>query len=129
MAEHPNVELVRSAYAAISAGNGEPFMAMLADGVKWHYPGKSPLAGDYEGREAVRDHFHAIDAATTMVEMQLLTVLADDRFAIAIEHNVMAKGDNRYDRHDLVVFRIKDGQVAEAWVYPENQYELDAVLS
>ena len=130
MSDHPNAELIRGAYAGLTAGGGESMASILADSVKWHVPGRSRFAGDFEGRDAVircwEEYGELIGSSSTI---DLVSVFADDRLAIAIEHFTAERNGKRYDRHDLVVYRIKDGKVAEGWVYPESQYELDDLLS
>jgi ketosteroid isomerase-like protein len=115
MNEHPNAELVRRRSPDV-----------LADGVRWHFPGRSTMAGDFEGRDAVVAHLANHDA---VANSDVLAVLADDRFAIAIEHVTAERDGKRYNRHDVVVYRIKEGAVAEGWHYPESQYEWDDLLS
>lgn len=115
MDEHPNAALVRRR-------NPDA----LADAVRWHFPGRSSVAGDFEGWEAVVAHLTQHDA---IANSEVAAILADDKFAIAIEHVTVSRNGKSYDRHDVVVYRIKDGKVAEGWHYPESQYEWDDVLS
>jgi ketosteroid isomerase-like protein len=122
MTDHPNADLVRNAYE----GGPEAAIAALADDVKWHFPGRSHVAGDFEGKGAVLEHLAALQAD---FEVSLFALLADDKFAIAIEHVTAERNGKQYDRHDVAVFRIKGGKIAEVWVYPESQYELDDLLS
>ncbi|MBA3653910.1 MAG: nuclear transport factor 2 family protein [Actinobacteria bacterium] len=129
MTDHPNAELVRSGYAAMAGGDADTFLAMLADDIKWHFPGKSAVSGDFEGKSALLAHVAAMAAAAGSLDIQLVHMLADDTFAVAIEHVVATKGDKRYDRHDIAVFRMKDGRVAEGWAYVENLDEWEALLS
>ncbi len=130
MTDHPNAELVRTGYAALAAGDVNPFMGMLADNIKWHFPGHSVVAGDFEGKDALLANFGAMSEATGgNLQIDLFHVLADDRFVVAIEHVVGERGDKRYDRHDVAVFRMKDGKIAEGWAYVENLDDWDALLS
>jgi len=57
-----NEELVRQAYAAQSRGDMEGYLALLADDFVLHIPGRSQIAGDYQGHEEVRRHFREIAA-------------------------------------------------------------------
>ena len=47
------IEVVRKAYDALAAGDFGALMALLSDDVKAHVPGRGPVAGDYDGKEAV----------------------------------------------------------------------------
>ena len=46
MSEHPNVRLIRRGYVAFARGDLEAVRELMADGVLWHEPGRSPIAGD-----------------------------------------------------------------------------------
>jgi ketosteroid isomerase-like protein len=55
--EHPNAELVRRAYEAFNTADTATLTELLDESVSWHTPGRSPLAGDREGREATFAQF------------------------------------------------------------------------
>jgi ketosteroid isomerase-like protein len=130
MTDHPNAELVRSAYEALAGGDPSVLVGLLADDVKWHLPGRHRFAGDFEGRDELLAHWATFGEATGGAEPpKMVAVLGDDNFAIAIEHVVIERNEKRYDRHDVIVFRVKAGRIAEGWVYPESQYEIDDLLS
>lgn len=47
---HPNEDLVREGYAAFGRGDLDMLSnRFFADGVRWHFPGRSPFGGDYTG--------------------------------------------------------------------------------
>src|SRR5437868_1453402 len=48
-----NAAIVRRSYEAVNRGDVETLTELLGDNVSWHTPGRSPLAGDVVGREAV----------------------------------------------------------------------------
>jgi ketosteroid isomerase-like protein len=50
---HPNEELTRRGYAAFATGDMVALDELFADDVIWHVGGRSPLSGDYKGKEAV----------------------------------------------------------------------------
>jgi len=52
-----NSELVRRGYAAFNSGDMDTLTQIMDESCTWHTPGKSPFAGDYEGREAT---FHGV---------------------------------------------------------------------
>ena len=57
MAEHPNVARIRDGYAAFAKGDFAALTDLLAEDLVWHQGGRSQLAGDYRGREAVFGYF------------------------------------------------------------------------
>ena len=47
---HPNETLVREAFAAFGRGDMDALRSQyFAEDIRWHIPGRNPLAGDYEG--------------------------------------------------------------------------------
>jgi hypothetical protein len=50
---HPNEEVVRTGYDAFSRGDMDTLRGLFVDDVVWHIPGRSPLAGDHRGVDAV----------------------------------------------------------------------------
>jgi ketosteroid isomerase-like protein len=49
--EHPHEEVFMRTYEAFTAGDLEALAELFADDV-WHTPGRNPLSGDYQGRDA-----------------------------------------------------------------------------
>ena len=49
--------IVRRGYEAFNTADIPALMELLDDGVSWHTPGRSSLAGDHEGRDAVFAQF------------------------------------------------------------------------
>ena len=50
---HPNANLLRNAYDAFARGDLDAAVADFTDDVMFNIPGKSPLAGEYRGKEQV----------------------------------------------------------------------------
>ena len=55
---HPNEDLVREAFAAFGRGDLDALRHQyFAEGLRYHVPGRSPVAGDYEGAAQVVEFF------------------------------------------------------------------------
>jgi ketosteroid isomerase-like protein len=50
---HPNEDLVRRGYDAFAKGDMETLRELFDSGIIWHFPGRSLLAGDHRGVDAV----------------------------------------------------------------------------
>ena len=53
MAEHPNVQRIRDAYAAFTAGDLAAALKDLAPEGVFHFGGVGPLSGDHTGLDAI----------------------------------------------------------------------------
>jgi ketosteroid isomerase-like protein len=126
MPEHPNVVVVRRGYDAFNKGDRDTLSVLMADDVVWHVAGRSSIAGDYEGRAATFAHFghlHELTAGTYQRELHI--AVGDEDHVISVEHGSATRGDASYAETQLVVFRFRDGHVAEAWQAPMNVYAHD----
>jgi uncharacterized protein len=127
---HPNEDLARQGFAAFARGDMEAVKQFLAEDTRWHFPGRSPLSGDYEGVAEVLGVFGKVfELSGGTFQSELHEVFAND------EHIVMLVTD-RAERegrklHDNVaqVFHVRDGKVTEAWIHHADLYSVDAFWS
>lgn len=54
---HPNEDLVRRGFAAFGAGDIATLGELFADDIVWHVGGRSPISGDYKGKDEVFGFF------------------------------------------------------------------------
>jgi len=102
-----------------AGGEVEPVAELLAQDVVWHVPGRSPIAGDYNGRDAVVNYFTArrklaggaiaITKHGELAGSDVVVQLADGRAALGGEQTVWRTAG---------VYRVADGKIAEAWLVP-----------
>lgn len=131
MGEHPNATLVRRGYELFSNGDIDGFMALLAEDVHWHVPGRCPLAGDYKGRQEVLGYLTSIDELSggTYRISEVHDVVANDEHVVGLHHSVATRPGKTYDYNEIVVFHVRDGQIAEVWEAYANLYEIDEFWS
>jgi len=131
MAEHPNATLARRAYELFSNGDVEAFLALLADDVIWHVPGRCPLSGDYKGREAALGYVTSIDELSggTYRISEVHDVVANDDHVVGLHHSVATRPGKSYDHNETVIFHIRDGRITEVWEIYADLYEIDEFWS
>jgi len=114
-----NVELVRRGYEAFNTADIETLTELMAPNASWHTPGRGPLAGDYEGRDAVFGQFGLYGGQTNgTFRATLQHVLAtDEGCAVAVHHNTGERNGKTLDVSCCVVFEIEDGQVVSGREY------------
>ena len=103
---------------------------MLAEDVVWHVPGRSPIAGEYRGHEAVLGYFRR-RRELAGGEMR---VTAHGRAEHEEVHAELADGEatlaGEAARWRTVgAYRIRDGKVAEAWLVPTELAAFDRAWS
>jgi len=123
MTDHASAALVRALYAA--SGPPETVAHLFHEDAVWHLPGHQPLSGEHAGREAVLAAMRYFQG----IQLEVLDVLANDDYAIALLH---ARGERKgrgYDQREFDVFRIRDGRIAEFWSFSEDQRLTDEYWS
>jgi ketosteroid isomerase-like protein len=130
MAEHPNVERLRTGYAAYSSGDMDTITQLFAEDILWHVAGRSPIAGDYKGRDQVFGFFGKLmelSNGTSTIEVH--DILANDDHGVALVTGSATRGDKSLRGQDVHTFHLRDGKVVEFWDSPLDQYEADEFWS
>jgi uncharacterized protein len=120
-----NAAIVRRGYEAFNTGDLKTLTELFGDDVSWHSPGRSPLAGDVAGREAVfaRLGRYAAETGGTF-RADLKRVLTDeDGRVVGIHHSVAERHDRNLDVYCCIVFELENGRIVDG---REHFYELDA---
>lgn len=130
MAEHPNVELLRRAYAAYAKGDIEVLDDLFDDDVIWHVPGRNPVAGDHEGKEEVLGVLMKLMELTDgTARLEAEEVMANDTYGVAVVESTASRDDDTHTSRLVQVFRIEGSQIIEFWSYPGDPYGDDRFLS
>ena len=129
MAEHPNVARIRDGYAAFAKGDFAALTDLLAEDLVWHQGGRSQLAGDYRGREAVFGYFAKLMEVTEgSFHVDVHAVLADDEHGVALTVATASRGGRSMTTNDADVMHLRDGKVTEFWTASTDPYAFDEVI-
>src|SRR5438093_5985415 len=124
--EHPNVQAVRQGFEAMDRGDTNWMMDHMADDIVWRIGGKSKVAGEYRGKDAV----------TAMLAQQMpvyQTAKVDVHDVVGNDQHVIAIGRASVDDPDggtvswlyANVFHIENGITKEAWGLADETSESD----
>lgn len=124
--DHPNALLMRKVDEALLAGDFPGFLSLHTEDAVMHIPGSSPLSGKHVGREGIAAVFQQeltmLDAPPEVVP---LDDLGSDDHAASVVIQRMRRGGRSYEGMQLVVARVREGQLSEVWFRPEDQATLD----
>lgn len=81
---HPNEDLVRRGYAAFGSGDMAKLRELFADDLVWHVGGRSPIAGDYKGKDEVLVCTRLAERAGGALRLDVHDVLANDEHVVAL---------------------------------------------
>jgi hypothetical protein len=91
-----------------------------------HVPGSSPLSGDHVGRDGIAALFQReVLMLDVPPEVVPLDDLGSDDHAAALVIQRMHRGGRSYEGLQVVVARVRDGQLSEVWLRPEDQASFD----
>jgi ketosteroid isomerase-like protein len=126
-AEHQNATVVRRLYEAFARGDMETIKSCFAQDAVWHMPGRSPIAGDHRGWDAiVRDFLRRLrELSGGTFKADLIDVVANDQHVVALQHATGTRGTKRLDVTACQLIRVQDGKILEVRGYYSDQYALD----
>ena len=128
--DHPNAEIIRRGYAAFASADLDTIQSIFADHITYHVGGKSPLAGEYRGKDTVLGFLGDVISLTGgTYKAELHDALGNDEHAVALVRETGERQGRRLDQNSVHVYHVVDGKVTEAWFYPGDRYKDDEFWS
>jgi uncharacterized protein len=118
-----NKRLMRSVFAELADGNGQPFMDALADDARWTVIGSSSWSRTYEGKRAIVDElmrplFRQFADRYTARAIRILA--EDDVVVVEARGRAMTKSGTPYNQSYCYVFQLAGGKVRELTEYQDT---------
>jgi ketosteroid isomerase-like protein len=125
MGADENAAVVRRGYEAFNSADMQTLTEIFDERASWHTPGRGPLAGDHEGREATFAQFgrYVGETGGTFKATLRRVLTDDDGHVIGIHHNTAERDGKQLDLTCCIVFEFKDGRVVDG---REHFYDLHA---
>jgi ketosteroid isomerase-like protein len=115
---------------AMRRGDRAAAFALYADDVVGHVPGRSALAGDLYGKDAVVGYIEtALAHAPGGVEIELVDMLASEERVALIVRERLHDGDRVLDMGRANVYRVEGDKIVEISIFESDQYAVDEFLS
>lgn len=120
-----NADIIRRGYAAFNAGDIKTLTEIFDENASWHTPGRSPIAGDNRGRDAVFAQFgrYAGDTEGTFKATLQDVLKGDEGRVVGIHDNSGERNGKRLDVGCCIAFEIKNGKIVSG---REHFYDLYA---
>jgi uncharacterized protein len=113
-----------------SGGSDEGVSEMLAEDVRWHVPGTSPIAGDHDGRDAVLAYMRKRrEIAHGTMRMHPGTTLVDDDVVVQLVTGEATLNGRQVSWRTAGIYRFSENRVAEAWLIPFEPDLFDRIWS
>ena len=121
-------ELHRRQNAMYGGGPVEPVRELLAEDVVWHVPGRSPIAGDHIGVDAVIEYFETRRRlADESMRIHPGDMVAGEGFVAQLADGSAEIGGRRVEWSTVGVYRLEEGRVAEAWLVPTDLAKFEEI--
>jgi len=126
-----NVDTVRRGYAAFNAGDMKTLTDLFHENASWHTPGRSPLAGDFKGRDSAFAQFGRFAGGTGGTFKAVLQSVgaSEDGRVVAVHHNTAKRDGKQLDVGCCLVFEFKDGRVIDGREHFFDLYAWDKFWS
>lgn len=108
-----NADIVRRGYAAFNAADIATLSVLVSENASWHTPGRSRIAGDHIGRDAVFAQFGRYGGETNgTFRADLKQVFGSDNGrVVALHHNSGERNGRRLDSDCCIVFQVENGRI------------------
>jgi ketosteroid isomerase-like protein len=123
LADHPNIEVIRSAYAAMGRGDLSVLNDVWSPDLVWHVPKGLPISGVYSGRDEIFGVYGQLAAFTQgSLRVELEDVLANDEHGVAMVRSQATRNGTTYHATELNLLYFEDGKVTSFWSLAREPY-------
>ena len=124
--EHPNVERTRRGFQAFVDRDMATIADLLREDIVWRVPGRSILAGEHGGRDAVLAFLgRAVALTGGTYSTELRWAVGDDERVVAAYRATGERDGRILDLEQLLVCRVEDGRWVEVDALPTDLYAFD----
>lgn len=95
------------------------------DEVVFHYFGRSPLAGTHRGKAACLAILKQVREKTNRGLVSVRDVLAGEHFGLVIAVERFERSGESVELERVLRYSVRDGKLAECWIYDEDQRLVD----
>lgn len=131
MQTNGNAAIVVRADEAFNTADMATLTEAFDEGASWHTPGRSPLAGDHEGRDATFAQFGRYGGetgGTFAATLERVFESEDDR-VVAIHRNTAERDGKRLDVRCSIAFELEDGRIVDGREHSFDLYAWDEFWS
>jgi ketosteroid isomerase-like protein len=122
-----NAEILRGGYEAYQQGDVPAVLAVFAEDIAWHVPGRNPLSGDYTGHDEVVGFFQGLGErsnGTFGLEVQDILDNGDDKVVVLVRETGERDGKH-LDFPGVHVWRVQNGRATNFQAFFSDQYAVD----
>ncbi len=125
---HPNLDLIGKFFEAYSKRDEAGIRQVLAEHVKWTFPGRHPLSGIKVGIGEVIAFFDTMGSlmGESNIKVENLITGVNDEYVVECQHIWTRREDgNNLDHHWCVLWKFENGKITEGRHFSDDQYTVD----
>jgi len=127
MTQRINVGITSALYELSGPTHATAAEALLDDASLLHMPGRSGLAGQYQGQEAI---LGLLERMTQLTNGSLRytpshVITANDRAIVLSGHASATRQGTRLDTDEMRILSLQDGIIQEIWIFHKDQNHVD----
>ncbi len=127
MIQHQNLQVMRRTLDAFQAGDMAALAQVFAPDVVWRVPGRSALANDYRGQEAVFGFFGRLMALSGgSFRLESLGMMANDMGGVFVDRVTAERAGRALDVRLLLHVTIRGGLIVEGVDHFHQEHRWDA---
>jgi hypothetical protein len=127
MTNESSIDAAQALCDAIAGKHVAAAEAVFDDASLLHMPGRSGLAGQYQGGEAILGLLRRMAELTNgTIQFSPSAVLtANDRAIVMYGRTSATRKGKTLNTDEMHVLSLRDGKVREIWIYHQNQDHVD----
>jgi ketosteroid isomerase-like protein len=94
-----------------------------------HYFGRSPLAGAHRGKAAALAVLARVQQLTNRQLLEIHAVLVSEDHAVILARERFERDGRQLETRRVLVYHVRDGKLAESWIYDDDQRDVDEFWS
>ncbi len=125
---HPNLDIINKFFEAYGKHDPSALRGVLAENVKWTFPGRHPFSGVRAGIDQVVAFFDTMGniMGKSNVKAEKLMTGANDNYVVECQHLWTDREDgNNLDHHWCVLWKIENRRITEGKHFAADQHEAD----
>ena len=125
-AQHRHVLRYARMIEGFNSNDLETVREILAEGVRYVIPGRSPVAGEFVGIPAHLEMLRrARDRSGGTLRLEPRAIVANDEYLFVYGRISAERDGKKLDSDHCVVFRFENDRIIEGRTLPVDQYEFD----
>lgn len=129
---HPNQDLVNQFFQAYGQRDMGALKQVVAEDLRWVFPGQNPFSGTKQGLEAVVAFFDAMGGVmgSSNIKMEVLVTGVEDTYVSECQHVWTNRADGvNLDVLWCVLWKFENGKIVEGRHLASDQQAADAFFN